>query len=329
MPWNPSLNSLQLVLADLYPTEEDARRVVDQAGLEPAYVDFGSPAINVWHSILSEALRQEKVDALIGVAREEYPDNQELAHAIAEYRPAEGVAPGPEPATPSGFRPAPSFVWLVPVAAIGALAVIFWLVTRGGSSGGLAHVTPTLQVASVATATPVQPASATPQPAAETPTPFPTPVFASRWLYDLPSWTEQVEYRYEPGILPAATITDFLRLSRVELGDLTEAGASHPGFNIRLSIKNVGPGPLVLDLDHRFFGLEDAQGRPGELVYFCCAALGEILLPGQEREIQVVFRSYPGWFSKERGVSNVLFTIDGLRPVLRAAWRLMLPVTGD
>ncbi len=329
MPWNPSLNSLQIALAHLYPTDEDARRVADQAGLEPAHIDFSSPAIDVWHSILSEALRQERVDAVIAVAREEYPQSQDLAGAIAAYRPTALAVIQPEPIRVPTFRPALSITRLLPVAAIGVVAVLFWWFTRGGSSAGPPYVTPTAYGAGVATATHAPAPSPTPHPAAEKPTPFPTRVFVSKWIYDLPSWTEQVEYRYEPGILPTETITDFLRLSHVELGDLAEAGASPLAFNIRLTLKNIDSKPLVLDLDHRFFGIADAQGRAGDLVYFCCAASGEILSPGQEREIQLVFRSYPGWFSKFGGAGYVMLGVSGLRPLSRATWRIMLPVTAD
>ncbi|OUC08060.1 hypothetical protein RY27_11240, partial [Litorilinea aerophila] len=93
MPWHASLDPIQTILADLYPTEDAARRVVDQAGLNAQQIDFDGPAINRWHNILLEAERQGSVHAILAVAQAEYPRNQALSQAAAAYRPL-----------PPGFR---------------------------------------------------------------------------------------------------------------------------------------------------------------------------------------------------------------------------------
>ena len=89
MPWNDTLNHLQSVLADLYPLREDILRVVRQAGLPPERIELSGKAINTWHEVLVQAQLQERVEALIAVARAEYPNNRALARACQAYVPFE------------------------------------------------------------------------------------------------------------------------------------------------------------------------------------------------------------------------------------------------
>lgn len=74
MAWNSILTSLRDVLADLYPTVDDSRRVVDVAGLKPAFITFDNKAINNWYNILSEADKRDRVDDIVAVASAEYPE---------------------------------------------------------------------------------------------------------------------------------------------------------------------------------------------------------------------------------------------------------------
>ncbi len=81
MNWNRTLTNLRDVLAGLYPTIPDSRRVVGDAGLNPAFVAFDHKAINNWFNILQEAQKRSKVQAIIQVAHTEYPENKWLALA--------------------------------------------------------------------------------------------------------------------------------------------------------------------------------------------------------------------------------------------------------
>jgi V8-like Glu-specific endopeptidase len=81
MSWNRTLTNLRDVLASLYPTLQDSRRVVQDAGLNPAYIAFDAKAINSWSNILGEADNRNKVHAIIDVARKDYPENEWLALA--------------------------------------------------------------------------------------------------------------------------------------------------------------------------------------------------------------------------------------------------------
>ena len=50
---NPTaFRALRAVLATNYPTQEDARRVVAEAGLDQAYFQFSDKAVNNWHNLL-------------------------------------------------------------------------------------------------------------------------------------------------------------------------------------------------------------------------------------------------------------------------------------
>jgi hypothetical protein len=80
----------------LYPTERDSRRVVVDAGLNPAMIAFDSKAINNWFSILEEANSHAgKIEAIIQGALEEYPDEEGLQRAAQGEPPP--VLAGPEP----------------------------------------------------------------------------------------------------------------------------------------------------------------------------------------------------------------------------------------
>ena len=81
MNWNRTLANLWDVLAGLYPTVQDSRRVVSDAGLNPAYIAFDAKAINNWFDILKEAQNHNKVQAVIEVAYGDYPENEWLALA--------------------------------------------------------------------------------------------------------------------------------------------------------------------------------------------------------------------------------------------------------
>ena len=81
MAWNLMLTNLRDVLADLYFSQRDSVRVVQDAKLPVAYIDFEGSSITRWHSILREADRRHKVDNLIGVARGDYPENEWLISA--------------------------------------------------------------------------------------------------------------------------------------------------------------------------------------------------------------------------------------------------------
>ena len=104
-----------------------------------------------------------------------------------------------------------------------------------------------------------------------TSTPIPTPAFISYFVYDPedPDFgfpIEPIELTYEEGILPSETITDFVKLSRVAMGELEEKQTE--GFRMDVVVKNIDSIPMMLDIDERFFSLEDELGQSAKMVYF-------------------------------------------------------------
>lgn len=78
---------LRNVLAELYPDETGARRVVADAGLNAQQISFSNRAIDNWHAILTEVAKNGGLDSLMAVALAEYGQNNELQQAWRAYRP--------------------------------------------------------------------------------------------------------------------------------------------------------------------------------------------------------------------------------------------------
>lgn len=163
-----------------------------------------------------------------------------------------------------------------------------------------------------------------------TSTPLTPPNFVTQLIYDLKdpySGIEQVALDFQPGIAPEETKTEFLQVSYlafVTLEDTTDVA-----LHMKLVLTNTSSNTLLLDLDKRFFSVEDSQGRTAELVYFCCATKGEMLRPGQQREMQMFFRVLPDWLGKGVGVDNIFINVRGLLPVVFSSWRVPIPQTAD
>lgn len=86
MPWNPTLTTLRNRLAALFPNANDARRVVEEAGIDPAYISFDAKAINNWHSILGQAELRGKVEAIVIAAlQQDHHGDQPLIDAFTAY----------------------------------------------------------------------------------------------------------------------------------------------------------------------------------------------------------------------------------------------------
>src|SRR5689334_22571016 len=74
LQWDNNLINLRDILADLYWDKSESRRIVQQAGLNPAFISFKDSAINNWHFILDYA-RQDaaSVDSIVETAIGEQP----------------------------------------------------------------------------------------------------------------------------------------------------------------------------------------------------------------------------------------------------------------
>ncbi len=83
--WDDTLTALRDVLAALFPTDDDARRKADEAGVPTGGVKFTGEATATWHSLLKEAHKRGEVSALLAAAQAEYPRRKDLAEAAAAY----------------------------------------------------------------------------------------------------------------------------------------------------------------------------------------------------------------------------------------------------
>lgn len=78
-----AIGRLSTPLAVLYPTSKDSRRVVADAGLDAGRIDFEGAATITWFGILLQASTAPgSVEAIIAVARREYPEDEALARAV-------------------------------------------------------------------------------------------------------------------------------------------------------------------------------------------------------------------------------------------------------
>ena len=83
MNWDHrALASLNEILANLYPSDSDVRRIATKVGLRPAYLILEGKAINSWFSALDAANRASgKVDDIVAAALEENPGDEQLNQA--------------------------------------------------------------------------------------------------------------------------------------------------------------------------------------------------------------------------------------------------------
>ncbi len=96
MAWSAWMTQLNDVLADLYPTVDESRRIVKDAAIRPGLVTFSNQALLNWFNILEEAQRQspsigsarpEKIDGIIRAALRDRPDH-DILRALASDEPA-------------------------------------------------------------------------------------------------------------------------------------------------------------------------------------------------------------------------------------------------
>ncbi|MFZ4660145.1 MAG: SUMF1/EgtB/PvdO family nonheme iron enzyme [Caldilineaceae bacterium] len=116
-PEQPNLITfLRSILAHLYANEDDARRVVADAGLAADRITFSGHAANTWQAILTEAEKSGRIDAVLVVALKEYSSNQTLQAVAAMYR---GALAEPVEANASATRGSP---WGAPPATLTSIA---------------------------------------------------------------------------------------------------------------------------------------------------------------------------------------------------------------
>jgi S1-C subfamily serine protease len=106
MLWNAVATArLRNALAELYPTQADARRIVTDVEFPTSRIAFHPASINTWFEILEYARFANALDRVLDRALQDWPDNDVLRALNAGIVP--GSVEGPNPSGwhgPSGAR---------------------------------------------------------------------------------------------------------------------------------------------------------------------------------------------------------------------------------
>jgi V8-like Glu-specific endopeptidase len=88
--------ALRETLARLYTNPSEARRVAEDAGLDPARIAFDPIPINTWYLILDDAAKRSgMIESIVAIALKDYPDNDALQRAAEGVPPPPSTAPEP------------------------------------------------------------------------------------------------------------------------------------------------------------------------------------------------------------------------------------------
>ncbi len=99
MTWDPALNALRDALADLYETQEAARQLAGDSGLDLRKIDFSGKAAKVLTSLLTQAFNNGQVEEVIQAAKKRYSKSESLAEAAEHWslHKAQRLEPGAPP----------------------------------------------------------------------------------------------------------------------------------------------------------------------------------------------------------------------------------------
>jgi V8-like Glu-specific endopeptidase len=93
--WNDALTGLIDLLAGLYPDRDRARLAIRRAGLDPDQIDLSGIPKVIWMRAVEEGNRRDRVQALIDVARQDYPSIN-LDALEQQVREPKGLPPRPK-----------------------------------------------------------------------------------------------------------------------------------------------------------------------------------------------------------------------------------------
>ena len=86
MNWNQNLKGLRDVFAFLYSSPSSARVVATAAGVNVLAINFNDALINIWHSLVEEAVKQNKLNALIVEVTVSYGENPDFIRAVSNWK---------------------------------------------------------------------------------------------------------------------------------------------------------------------------------------------------------------------------------------------------
>lgn len=84
MAWSKKLTQLNDILGELVTDKTGIIKYVRASGLKPQHINMDGSTVDAWNNVLSEADKNNKVDNLVKVVLETYPDNPFLKSALAK-----------------------------------------------------------------------------------------------------------------------------------------------------------------------------------------------------------------------------------------------------
>lgn len=132
---------LRDTLADLYQEEADARRITYDAGVDGKNVSFSSKAITTWTAILLQTQKEGKIDRLMNVTLNDYPENKNLSERWSDYLGHMGDNEENKPielAQKGKIRWSPERMRLIAIVMVGVIASIIGAI-GAYYSGGVAR----------------------------------------------------------------------------------------------------------------------------------------------------------------------------------------------
>ncbi len=106
------IQQLRDLCADLYGDASNARRVASDVGMDLSRITFQGSAQVIWQALVEEAIRQQRVAALVALVRQEFLQNDQVTAAAMLY---EQWRAAEEPVRAVGTQRNP-FQYLLPVA---------------------------------------------------------------------------------------------------------------------------------------------------------------------------------------------------------------------
>jgi|LakMenEpi03Aug12_release.lakeMendotaPanAssembly.Ray.scaffolds.fasta_scaffold188171_2 hypothetical protein len=83
---NELITNLRNTLVEIYPELGSAKRIADDASINLSNTDLHGSIANVWHSILQEAIKVDRVDKLLKVVQNEYKENSKWQKVYQDYQ---------------------------------------------------------------------------------------------------------------------------------------------------------------------------------------------------------------------------------------------------
>lgn len=123
----------------------------------------------------------------------------------------------------------------------------------------------------------------------------------------------QQEYQLIEGESETENITDFLTIHTLTFDTVLEV------YKIELLLKNIWKTDVIIDIQDKYFRLEDDRGIKAVLLEAQFPAQSTILPPTGVRRIEL-FYSTRGW-QRKQGADFIIFYIEGFLPIVRASWK--------